>query len=168
MRNNLQLCGEPNLVFNDYKKTGLYIPIYGCTMKCVKEARKRGDMKTICQNSELLEHGSISYPFEKILDRITSDPFIECIIFSGMEPMDSFDDIYSFIKQFRKLSDLEIVIFTGYDYLEIIDKIIKLQRFPDITMKFGRYKADFPVLPKYDEVGKVTLASGNQYFRKIS
>ena len=57
------------------------------------------------------------------------------------------------------------MIYTGYYENEINDKLKKRLSFKNIIVKFGRYiPNDTPV---YDEILGVTLASHNQYAKKI-
>ena len=163
----MRLLGEPRTTFNDYKKTGLYIPTSFCTFKCVKEAKAKGIDFVECQNHELIKQEFLLDLSAKdvIEEYIENDPFIECIILSGLDPMDSFEETFHFIKEFRELSDLEIVIFTGYYEHEVLEDLIRLKEFKDITIKFGRY--DPSQKPRFDELGEVNLISGNQYFRRL-
>ena len=81
--------------------------------------------------------------------------------------MDSWDDLISFITEFRLVSDDDIVIYTGYSKCEIKDKIdILWHFFPNIIVKFGRYIPN--QVSHYDEVLGVNLASDNQYAERIS
>lgn len=163
----MKLSGIPTMVFNDYKKTSLYIPFINCTLKCVKEAKERGEYMVECQNHSLLKlkeylHISVEDIKKQYID---NNPFIEAVILSGLDPFDSWEDAYEFITEFRKISDMEIVIFTGYEPFEIHEKLLQIKNFSNIIIKFGRYK---PLEPKrYDEIGMITLISGNQRFIKL-
>ena len=47
------------------------------------------------------------------------DGLEESIVFGGLEPMLQFQELISFIDKFRKLSEDDIVIYTGYYKTEI-------------------------------------------------
>lgn len=66
----------------------------------------------------------------------------------------------AFIEEFRKLSNDDVVVYTGFDKDEIIDKVVELSQYRNIVIKFGRYVPNQK--SKYDEVLGVTLASPNQ------
>ena len=67
---------------------------------------------------------------------------------------------------FRKETNDDIVIYTGYTEEEVADKVYLLDLFPNIIIKYGRYIPGQE--PHYDEVLGVKLASDNQYAKKIS
>ena len=95
-----------------------------------------------------------------------SDGLEESVVFGGLEPFLQFQELLSFISDFRKVSDDDIVIYTGYYPSEIEKELELLKTFSNIIIKFGRYIPDRP--GRYDEVLGVTLASDNQYAEKIS
>ena len=64
------------------------------------------------------------------------------------------------------MCDDDIVIYTGYNKEEIVDKITQLADFKNIIIKFGRYVPNRP--SRYDEILGITLVSDNQYAEKIS
>ena len=74
--------------------------------------------------------------------------------------------MYDFIDLFRKKSNDDVVIYTGYNKEEIAGYVGALQEFPNIYIKFGRFIPNQK--SKFDEVLGVTLASDNQYGERIS
>jgi hypothetical protein len=75
--------------------------------------------------------------------------------------MDSFDELLEFINEFRKVSNDDIVIYSGYNEDEIYNKTYLLSKYKNIIVKFGRF---IPNQEKhYDEILGVELASPNQY-----
>jgi phosphoribosylaminoimidazole-succinocarboxamide synthase len=84
----------------------------------------------------------------------------------GLEPFDSWDDLFQLISYVRVVADDDIVVFTGYKEDEIEEKVNILKRFNNIIIKFGRYIPNQQ--PHYDEVLGVNLASDNQYARRVS
>ena len=77
-----------------------------------------------------------------------------------------FQELISFIDKFRKISNDDIVIYTGYYKIEIEKEIEILKKYKNIIIKFGRYIPNRP--NRYDDILGVTLASDNQYAEKIS
>lgn len=144
----------------NYKKISTFIIMPNCSFKCDKE-----NGTNICQNSHLINEPIIKVTNSYIIDNYKKS-ISKAIVFGGLEPFDSFDDLYNFIKEFRNNCFDDIVIYTGYNKDEIIDYIDKLCNFKNIIVKFGRF---IPNQEKhYDEVLGVYLASLNQVAEKIS
>jgi len=160
----MKVAGSPRTVFNDYKRVGLYIATPFCNFKCVKEAKEKG-IEIHCHNGGLDNVGDLSA--ETLVARyIKTNPFIECIILSGLDPIDNWEETKQFIDDFRRVIDMEIVVFTGYYPEEIKDKLEEIKHHDNIMFKFGRF--DPTNESKFDETGGVTLATGNQFFKSLS
>ena len=146
----------------NYKKLCMVIEFPFCTFKCDKECGQ-----FVCQNSPLISEPIIDIDYDKIVDRYMSNPLTEAIIFQGLEPFDSREDVYELVKAFRNRTDDDIVIYTGYTEQELILDIGYFQKFPlkNIIIKFGRYIPGQQV--HKDQVLGVNLASDNQYAVKI-
>ena len=149
--------------FSDYKKPYMFIGTPFCSFKCCIEANIP---ISVCQNSSWAQSISIFCSNEEIIKRYRKNPITEAIVFGGLEPLDSWEDLLSFIRVFREKSEDDIVIYTGYNEYEVTDKIRELSNFSNIIIKFGRFIPDQE--PKFDEVLGITLASPNQYGKKIS
>lgn len=147
--------------FINYKKPSLFLALPFCTFKCEKECGIQ-----CCQNSSLAKQPIIEIPTEKLVRRYLENPISESVVMGGMEPLDSFDDVVEFISALRKCSDDPVILYTGYYKSEIEDKIEQLQKFPNIIVKFGRFKPNEP--HHIDPILGVELASTNQYAEKIS
>lgn len=147
--------------FVNYKKAASFIAMPFCTFKCEKECGKK-----MCQNSELATSKTYTIDTKKLVERCLDNKLTSAIVFGGLEPLDSFDDLIEFISIYRKESNNDIVIYTGYVESEVLEKINKLKTFPNIIVKFGRFIPQS--LYVFDEVLGVTLASNNQYAKKIS
>lgn len=151
---------ENNL--NHYYKNGLLIGTVSCSFKCLHEQNLP---ITICQNSHIFNLPNIENDIDLIIEKYLNNKLQECIIFAGLEPFDQFEEIYNFIEIFRKSNKDDIVIYTGYLENEIKDIILKLKKYNNIIIKFGRFLKDSEKI--FDNTLKVKLASKNQYAKKI-
>ena len=141
----------------NYKKPSMTIIFPYCTFKCGEG---------YCQNSELAKAPIIEMNVNNLVDRYINNPITEAVVMQGLEPFDSWNDLKLFIHELREYCNDDIVIYTGYDKNEIIEKINELSKYTNIIVKFGRY---IPNQEKhYDEVLGVSLASSNQYAERIS
>ena len=148
--------------FINYKKRNMFIGFPKCTWKCEIECGCRG----MCQNSSLALSPDINISNDRLINEYINNPITESIVCGGLEPFESWDDLYSLIKDFRDVCDDDFVIYTGFDEEEIKDKIDQLSKFKNIVIKFGRYKPNEE--KHFDDVLGVNLASNNQYAKKIS
>ena len=147
--------------FVNYKKPSMFIGFPTCTWKCEKECGKK-----MCQNSSLAQSPNIEISYEEIVERYLDNPISKSIVFGGLEPMDSWEDLANLVAEFRKHTNDEIVIYTGYYPMELSFEIEYLrQNYDNIIIKFGRF---IPNKEKvFDEVIGVHLASDNQYAERI-
>lgn len=147
--------------FVQYKKPSMTIFFPSCTFKCEKECGKR-----VCQNSALATSKVLDAKTIDIVNRYMNNPISKSIVFSGLEPFDSWENLKLLLMEFRIRTDDDIVIFTGYTEEELQHQIVWLQQYKNIVIKFGRF------IPNqehhFDEVLGVELASPNQYARRIS
>ena len=149
--------------FVNYKVPSLTIESPICKdFKCDRECGVQ-----VCQNWSLAKAPIIDIPNFKILDLYFKSDITKAICFQGLEPFDTFDDLWDFLLMFRCCGyEDDVVIYTGYKEEEIASKIKLLTKFKNIIIKFGRYIPDQE--KHYDEVLGVELASPNQYARRIS
>lgn len=146
--------------FINYKKPSLVIEFPYCDFKCGED---------ICQNNKLISSPDINITIEEIITNYyINNPITNAIIFQGLEPFDSFSDLFESIATIRSFTNDDIVIYSGYTKQELIEKnyIEPLLIYKNIIIKYGRFKLNDN--KKYDEVLGVTLASQNQYAEKIS
>ena len=149
--------------FTNYKKPSMYIACPWCDFKCDKEAGC-----AICQNSTLAHEPNIEISNIELISRYVKNPITKAIVFAGLEPFDSIDELYSLCWDIRQYTNDDIVIYTGYTEEEI-KQITNGRRFynlPNVIIKFGRFVPNQK--SHYDEVLGVDLASPNQYARRIS
>ncbi len=150
-------------VFQDYKKPSMMLSTCKCDWKCCIEENL--DI-SICQNSDLTNQKNIDIPIVTIIDRYINNPITKAIIIGGLEPFLQYDEILSFVKEFRKVSKDDLVIYTGYYPDEVKPYIEELKQYPNIIIKFGRYKEKHNKI--FDNILGVYLLSDNQYTIKIS
>jgi organic radical activating enzyme len=149
--------------FVNYKKPSMFIGFPTCNWKCEKECGMRG----ICQNSSLATSPTFDISIEEIVKRYTENPISKAIVFGGLEPMDSWSDMVDLIDEFRKYTEDEIIVYTGYRMDEICRQTYWLgNKYNNIIFKFGRFIPNQPT--RYDEVLGITLVSDNQHAERIS
>ena len=145
----------------NYKEACLTIESPKCNFKCDRDCGFK-----VCQNSSLAFTKSFEFSNGKIIEYFDSNPITKAICFQGLEPLDTFEDLMSFIRLFREKHNDYIVIYTGYKKEEIKDKIDEIKKFKNIIIKFGRFIPNQKSI--YDKVLGVTLSSDNQYAEVIS
>ena len=84
----------------------------------------------------------------------------------GLEWFDQFVDLLECIEAFRKKTNDDIIVYTGYDKEEITEHLMTLKKYKNIIVKFGRYVGGQQA--HFDPVLGVELASDNQYAENIS
>lgn len=149
-------------VFQDYRKISMFISCIRCDGKCWRELNLPPDT---CQNYGMNSQNWKSYKIQDVIDRYMSNELTTAIIFGGLEPMLQFQEILEFIHEFRKVSDDDIIIYTGYLKEELTPQIKELSEYNNIIIKFGRYNPKIP--PRFDEVLGITLITGNQYAERL-
>ena len=152
--------------FVNYKKASMFIIFPKCDFKCDREVGC-----SICQNSSLAHELNIEVSVEDIVNRYINNPITKAIVCGGLEPFSSPATLYELIEAFRKHTDDDIVIYTGFKESELNLPAYRvwvnnIKKFPNIIIKFGRFVPNQE--PHYDEVLGVKLASNNQYARRIS
>lgn len=149
--------------FVNYKKASMFLGTITCSFKCCIELNLPC---TICQNEPWFNQPITNKDDAEIVKRFMANPFTTAVVIGGLEPLDQLEELIDLIKEFRKKTEADIVIYTGYREDEIKDQISQLKQFPNIILKVGRYVPNAP--SHFDEVLGVTLASDNQYAIKIS
>jgi hypothetical protein len=147
----------------NYKKPCMVIEMPYCSFKCDKECGLQ-----VCQNSSLANTQNINISTNKLIERYINNDITKAVCFQGLEPFDSFEDLFSYINILRNYynNNDDIIIYSGYNKDEIIDNINILKQFPNIIIKFGRFTPNQK--SHYDEILGVNLASDNQYAERIS
>lgn len=157
----MEICALQDEDFVNYKKPSIFIGFPLCSWKCDKECGMQ-----VCQNSALASANPKKIEVKTIVNRYINNPITSAVVCGGLEPFDTWDDLYGLVTHLRSLIQDDIVIYTGYYKEEIEEYIDELRVFPNIIIKFGRY---IPGCEKhYDEVLGVYLASSNQWGERIS
>lgn len=147
--------------FSNYKVCSMFIGFPHCSFKCEKECGIK-----MCQNSSLVKSPDIKIAAEDIVKRYIANPLSSAVVFGGLEPFDDFDQMLWLIDEFRKHTKDTIVIYTGYNKDELVNKLHHLCFYKNIIIKYGRF---IPNQEKhFDEVLGVHLASPNQYAEVLS
>lgn len=147
--------------FCNYKEPSMFILFPKCSFKCCKENKD-----CYCQNSPLTKVDNTELSTEYVIKTFLNNPISKAIVCGGLEPFDSWLDLWHLISSLRNKTDAPVIIYTGYNKEEIKDKIKQLSLYKNIVVKFGRYIPNQN--PHYDEVLGVNLASDNQYAEVIS
>lgn len=150
--------------FQDYKKTSIFIATCFCNWKCCYDIGMTD--ASMCQNSTTAKLPTMNIADEIIVNKYINNPITKAIVIGGLEPFEQYDELDNLIKAFRKETQDDIVIYTGFREDEIFEEVTNLKRFDNIIIKFGRYRPNDKSI--YDEVLGITLASSNQYAKRIS
>ena len=142
--------------FVNYKKPSMFLAFPYCDFKCDRE-----NGSPICQNSSLVREKDIEVDMDQIIQRYLDNPITKAMVFGGLEPFDSYEDMLGLVLRLRAVSDDEVVIYTGYKEAEISLQIAELKALGNIIIKFGRFIPDQDA--HFDPVLGVNLASSNQY-----
>ena len=121
--------------------------------------------KELCQNSPLAKTPTKEIEIAKIVEEYMKNDLTSAIVFGGLEWFDQFEDLLECIEAFRKKTNDDIIVYTGYDKEEIPEHLMTLKKYKNIIMKFGRY---IPNQKKhFDTVLGVYLASDNQFGERL-
>lgn len=157
----MEICALQDEDFINYKKPSIFIGFPSCSWKCDKECGMQ-----VCQNSALASTHPKKIDVKTIANRYINNPITSSVVCGGLEPFDTWDDLYGLVTYLRTLIQDDIVIYTGYYKEEIKEYIDELKVFSNIIIKFGRYIPNHE--KHYDSVLGVYLASDNQYAERIS
>lgn len=159
----MKLKGIIDCDFTNYKDPVLTLEFPYCNFKCNKLNGCQ-----VCQNSALAAEPNINISLETIWTLYVLNPLTKGFCLQGLEPLDTIDDVLTFVFFVRKLKENNdpIIIYTGYNKEEVTKFIYQITQYENIIIKWGRYIINDQ--PHYDAVLGVQLASNNQYAEKIS
>ena len=151
--------------FTNYRKPSMFIISAHCSFKCDKE-----NGCNLCQNSHLAQEPTISITTNNILHRYINNEITSAIVFGGLEPFDTDNELLDFIDTAREcfyIND-DIVIYTGYTEEELSNNFYFQQiiQYPNIVIKFGRFRPNQN--SHYDKILGVNLCSDNQYAKRYN
>lgn len=152
--------------FVNYKLPSMYICCRSCSFKCDFLSGRR-----VCQNGALASAPETEIDTEKLVLRYLDNPITKAIVFGGLEPFESLDDVMLFISLLRDRHQCndDVVIYTGYTEDEIRrdrqNYYAMLCGYGNVIIKFGRFIPDQD--KHYDEVLGVYLSSDNQYAKRL-
>ena len=150
--------------FVNYKIPSMFLITSFCDFKCCHEGNFN---ESVCQNNSLVQQKTKDISLEYLYNSYINNPITKAIVVGGLEPFLQFKELYNLIKYFRDNGcEDDFVIYTGYYKEEIASDIESLKEFPNIIIKFGRYKPNEK--EHFDEILGVKLASNNQYAERIS
>lgn len=141
--------------FVQYKVPAMTISFPYCSFKCGRE---------ICQNTGLINTPNHEVQETYLVERYYQNKLTKALVFSGLEPFDSFNDMIKMTVAFRARTKDPIVIYTGYEEEEIKEQLNILLPYGNIIIKYGRYRPDLP--PVWNEILGVQLISSNQYAKE--
>ena len=156
----MKLKGLDDYDICNYKEPSMFLIFPNCTFKCDKECGRQ-----ICQNSALAHEPEAEIRNIDVVQRYLNNSLTHAVVCGGLEPLDSWEELWSFICVFRAFSKDPIIIYTGYKEEEVQDKIKFLSQINNIIVKFGRFIPNSPHI--FDTVLGVELASNNQYAKEL-
>ena len=144
--------------FTNFRLPSMFLITPYCDFKCCIEAGNN-----ICQNMDVIKEPIIKVDEDDLIKRYLDNDITKAIVFGGLEPFNSFEDLRSFVGKLRWDYGCfdPVVIYTGYYPEEISDKLLILSKFSNIIVKFGRYIPNQK--PHFDEVLGVELSNDEQY-----
>lgn len=151
--------------FVNYKKPSMFIIMPFCSFKCDKE-----NGCNLCQNSHLAQEPTQNVSVRNLIERYLDNRMTKAIVFGGLEPFDTSEELDRFIKilrwNYQKNDD--VVIYTGYTEEELTTNPYYKQilNYGNIVIKYGRFRPNEE--SHYDEVLGVKLASDNQYAKRYN
>lgn len=157
----MKIIDYKDVDFVNYKLPSMYIIMPYCTFKCDKE-----NGTSVCQNCSLAAEPKIEVAASDLITIYDNNPMSEAVVFAGLEPFDSPDDLLNFIMLFRHNHYDDIVIYTGYTEKEVKEKFDWIFLYENIIIKYGRFIPNQS--PHYDKILGVNLSSDNQYAKEYN
>ena len=85
-----------NIYYNDFINYGghcsMTVAMPYCSFKCGKG---------LCQNSSLAKSPTIEITCEELINNFLSSEIMDAVVFQGLEPFDSWEDIQCFVEAYR-------------------------------------------------------------------
>lgn len=164
MEEKIHLKGVVMEDFVNYAKPSLFLITCKCDWKCCHEANIP---ITVCQNEPVVRQDTKDFLISSIYKAYIDNEITKAVVIGGLEPILQFEEVLSLLDYFRKQNcNDDFVIYTGYYKEEIGKEIEQLKKYPNVVLKYGRYKPNS--ISRYDDVLQITLVSDNQYAERIS
>ena len=144
--------------FVNYKIPSMFLITPFCTFKCDKESGC-----AVCQNSSIVKQPIIEVSNESLIKRYEANPISKAIVVGGLEPFDS-TDLETFIRDFRAKHSDTLVIYSGYEKTEVVEKFRWIYDFHNMVIKYGRFVPN--AKHRFDEILGIELQSDNQFAEK--
>lgn len=152
----MRLTGIIDEDFVNYRLPSMFLSVSKCNNTC-----------TGCQNQHLKSAKAIEVDNNSIAARYMGNPLTKAIVFGGLEPFDSFDELCVCYEVLRLYTNDTIVIYTGYNENELRTFVKELIKFGGhLIIKYGQYIKDQET--HKDEILGVKLASDNQYAKEYN
>lgn len=150
--------------FVNYAKPSLFLITCKCDWKCCHEANIP---ITVCQNEPVVRQAAKEFLISSIYKAYIDNEITKAVVIGGLEPILQFEEVLSLLDYFRKQNcNDDFVIYTGYYKEEIEKEIEQLKKYPNVILKYGRYKPNS--VSRFDDILQITLVSDNQYAERIS
>lgn len=164
MEEKIHLKGVVMEDFVNYAKPSLFLITCKCDWKCCHEANIP---ITVCQNEPVVKQVTKEFLISSIYKAYIDNEITKAVVIGGLEPILQFEEVLSLLDYFRKQNcNDDFVIYTGYYKEEIEKEIEQLKKYPNVILKYGRYKPNS--VSRFDDVLQITLVSDNQYAERIS
>ena len=164
MEEKIHLKGVVMEDFVNYAKPSLFLITCKCDWKCCHEANIP---ITVCQNEPVVRQTTKEFLISSIYKAYIGNEITKAVVIGGLEPILQFEEVLSLLDYFRKQNcNDDFVIYTGYYKEEIEKEIEQLKKYPNVILKYGRYKPNS--VSRFDDVLQITLVSDNQYAERIS
>ena len=82
--------------FVNYRKPAMFIVMPHCSFKCDKE-----NNCLMCQNSHLVHEPTHDVAIRTLVERYVNNPITKAVVFGGLEPFDTPEDLEMFVKILR-------------------------------------------------------------------
>lgn len=123
----------------------------GCTHNCFK-----------CHNPETHSFtGGHEYSIDYIDKKLSDSPYLDGVTFSGGDPLDNPEAAYEVAKLVKEKYNLNLWIYSGYTYEEILEKSKKDKIFLDILF-FTDVLVDGPFINNLRDLSLLYRGSTNQ------
>lgn len=164
MEEKIHLKGVVMEDFVNYAKPSLFLITCKCDWKCCHEANIP---ITVCQNEPVVRQATKEFLISSIYKVYIDNEITKAVVIGGLEPILQFEEVLSLLDYFRKQNcNDDFVIYTGYYKEEIEKEIEQLKKYPNVILKYGRYKPNS--VSRFDDILQITLVSDNQYAERIS